>query len=80
MKQNKVLIVLLMFGLTGCAGYWNRVYDLNHPNEVAHRNRNAEIEQAYKAGEITKKEYLEMKLENDKLLKSDSVDMNVRHY
>ncbi len=66
--KGLVLLVLCFFVL-GCESL---------PNKRVHANREAEIEAAYNGGEITKKEYLDLKLRNDEIRFGDDLDVNVR--
>jgi len=73
--MKKILIVLICLGLAGC-GTLKTVTMKHYDNHVA---REKEIEAAYQDGDITKKEYLDLKLRNDKIYRGESTDVKVRH-
>jgi len=73
--MEKILVIIFVCFLCGCSGI-----DYRTPNMVAHDDRNIEIEEAFASGDITKREYLEFKIENDKLLKSNTMRMRVSDY
>ena len=74
--MKKALVVVVCLFLFGCAelGIKSIYHDIN----VNHANREQEIEEAYKQGEISRKEYLDMKLRNDEIRAGNSIDVNVR--
>ena len=75
--MKKLLLVLLCVTLVGCTAFREQIIGKEYYN---HKNREKEIEEAYNAGEITKKEYLDLKLQNDQTYRGSSMRVNVNEY
>jgi len=67
--MKKLLVVVLCLGLMGCVTAENLLMGSDH---TKYKNRTQEIEQAYQNDEITKAEYLDLKLKNEQVYQESS--------
>ncbi|MFA5272375.1 MAG: hypothetical protein WC412_08605 [Candidatus Omnitrophota bacterium] len=64
MKYKIIFIALLCLGVFGCTNVKTLVMGTGYAN---YQEKNTEIEKAYKDGEITKAEYLDLKRKNKQI-------------
>ena len=82
MTSKRILVFIICLFLIGCASTKTRV-----GSDTWHEKRLEEIEESYKAGEIDKAQYLQLKTEADQVnvqyrdrSRSTSTHVGYRHY